>query len=97
MTTPFPGITIKITSDNQAFNYLNTTNNVVTALDNEKPVTNYEYEERLNDEKRYIKILKPEYLSAVLSDFKSIMTYGRSSQYVDKKTKKTYNPNITGI
>lgn len=63
-------MTIKVTSENQAFDYLNTTNNVVLSTNDAVAITNYEYEERLNDQKRYIKILKPEYLSAVLSDFK---------------------------
>lgn len=34
-------------------------------------VTNYEYEQKLNDAKRKIKIIKPQYLGIVLSEFKS--------------------------
>jgi hypothetical protein len=37
------------------------------------PITNSEYEEKINEEKREIKLLKPEYLSIVVSDFEEIM------------------------
>jgi hypothetical protein len=94
MTAPFPGMTVKIRSENQTFNYLNTEGNIIEVKNDSVPVTNYEYEERLNDEKRSILILKPEYLSAFLGDFKSIMNYERTDQYIDRKTKKTYNPKI---
>lgn len=33
------------------------------------PVSNFTYEDRLNDEKRRIKILKPQYVSTVVSEF----------------------------
>lgn len=34
------------------------------------PISNYQYEDKLNDEKRRIKILKPIYVEAVVADFK---------------------------
>lgn len=37
------------------------------------PVTNYEYEVRLNESKRRIKIIAPELLSSILAQFKSVM------------------------
>ena len=46
------------------------------------PVTNYEYEEQINDEKRNIFLLKPEYLSIVFNDLDEIMRYKKGSQYV---------------
>ena len=58
------------------------------------PVTNYEYETRKNEEKRSIFILRTEYLTSFVSDIKKIMTYTKSSQYVDTKLIKTSNTRI---
>ena len=58
-------------------------------------ISNYEYELRLNDEKRSIFVLKPEYLQQFLNDFRDIMIYGRSSQTVNDNLIKTENTNIT--
>ena len=58
-------------------------------------ISNYEYETRLNDEKRNINILKEEYLTQFLDDMKDIMTYSRSSEYLDENTIQTENTNIT--
>lgn len=49
------------------------------------PVTNYEYEESLNNQKRIIFILKPFYLNVVINDLESILPYKEgSSQYVSE-------------
>ena len=61
------------------------------------PVTNYEYERTVNDAKRVIRILKEEYVSALVSDMRSMMKYESSSQYLDRTTKETYNPKDFGI
>jgi len=58
------------------------------------PVTNYEYETRKNEEKRSIFILRTEYLTSFVSDIKKIMTYTKSSQYVDTKLIKTSNTRV---
>ncbi len=60
-----------------------------------KGVSYWQHEVDLNDEKRNIYLLKPEYLQQFLNDFRDIMVYGRSSQYVDDNTIKTENTNIT--
>ena len=61
-----------------------------------KPVTNYEYETILNERKRNILILKPAYLSLVITDLRNIMRYDpESSTYIDDKLKSTYNPKFT--
>ena len=57
-------------------------------------VTNFEYETRLNEDKRNILILKPEFLRVVQKDIRRIMRYQPSSEYVDAKTIKTYNPRL---
>ena len=61
------------------------------------PVSNYEYERTVNDAKRVIRILKEEYVSALVSDMRSMMKYESSSQYLDRTTKETYNPKDFGI
>ena len=58
-------------------------------------VSNYDYEVRLNEEKRSIFVLKPEYLQQFLSDFRDIMIYGQSSQTINDNLMKTENTNIT--
>ena len=58
-------------------------------------ITNYEYETRLNDEKRNIFILREGYLQQFLSDIREIMTYDESSEFIDERTAQTENTNIT--
>ena len=69
--------------------------NIVTH-DNILAVTNYEYEENLNDAKRRIKILKEDYLNTVINDMRTIMKYKPSSQYIDRGLKQAYNPRLSG-
>ena len=58
-------------------------------------ISNYDYEVRLNDEKRSIFVLKPEYLQQFLSDFRDIILYDESSQTINDNLMKTENTNIT--
>ena len=58
-------------------------------------ISNYEYETRLNDEKRSIFVLREEYLQQFLNDMREIMTYNKSSEYINSKTIQTENTNIT--
>ena len=58
-------------------------------------ISNYDYETRLNDDKRNINILREEYLQQFLDDMRTIMTYAESSEYLDKNTIRTENTNIT--
>lgn len=56
------------------------------------PVTNYEYEERIENDKRNIFTLKPRYLNIVLDDLEDIMTYRKgATQYVSDTLKKADN------
>ena len=72
-------------------------NNTVSTVSPVKQVTNYEYETNTNEEKRKIRVLKPAYLSVVITDLRNIMKYDQSSQYVNQTTKQSYNPNLTGV
>jgi len=58
-------------------------------------ISNYEYETRLNEEKRNINILRKEYLSQFIDDMKSLMTYSKSSEYLDENLIQTENIYIT--
>ncbi len=80
---------------NFTFQYKNYSNSMVT-VNPVVSVTNYDYEIKLNDEKRRIKILKPEYLSVFITDHQNIMKYKESSDYITNGLKKTYNPRISG-
>ncbi len=71
--------------------------NALVTVSPVKSVTNYEYEINENETKRKIRVLKPQYLSVVITDMRNIMKYDRSSQYINQNTKKTYNPNLTGV
>ena len=58
-------------------------------------ISNFIYETRINEEKRNINILRKEYLNEFIDDMKSIMTYSKSSEYLDENTIRTENTNIT--
>ena len=58
-------------------------------------VTNYEYESKLNDEKRSIYIISPGYLQVFLNDMKDIMRYTDSSQFVNTNLIQTENTRNT--
>ena len=57
-------------------------------------VSYYEYETRLNENKRELDLLKPRYLDQFLKDMRKIMKYSRSSQYVSTRLIKTANTRI---
>ena len=53
-----------------------------------------EHETDLNDAKRNINILRPEFLGLFLENFADIMEYKPSKQFVTDKLKKTENPRL---
>jgi hypothetical protein len=64
----------------------------VTVTNVAQPVTNYEYENKIQEEKRNIFILKPLYLNVVFNDIEDIMTYKEGgAQYVNSTLKKGDN------
>ncbi len=58
-------------------------------------INNFEYETRLNDEKRNIFVIREGYLQEFLNDMREIMTYDESSEFIDNKTIRAENTNIT--
>ena len=81
---------------NFSFKYKNYSNSIVT-VNPVVAITNYQYEVKLNNSKRKIKILKPQFVSIFITDHKNIMRYDRSSDYISNKLKSTYNPRISGV
>tara|TARA_R100001591_G_scaffold112259_1_gene124515 strand:- start:8 stop:667 length:660 start_codon:yes stop_codon:yes gene_type:complete len=74
-----------------------TFNNLIVNVNPVVAVTNYQYETKLNDEKRRIRVLKPQFLNTFLSEHREIMSYGSSSDFISRKVKGTYNPRISGV
>ena len=58
-------------------------------------ISNYEYETRLNEEKRNINVLREENITEFLDDMREIMTYQESSEFVSRRIARTENTNIT--
>ena len=58
-------------------------------------ISHYVHETRINDNKRFIFVLKNEYLQQFLNDFRDIMVYGKSSQFINDKTVRTENLNLS--
>lgn len=88
MSNPFPNMIIEF--ETKAFNIEITDTNTqnIKSYNQQKNVTNYEYEVKKNEDKRQILILKKEYLGSFVSDIKNIMKYDKSSQYLNSTTKK---------
>ena len=62
-----------------------------------KTVTNFDYENEIENNKRNIFTLKPEYISLVKDDLESMMTYKKgSTQYVNETLKRGDNINLYG-
>jgi hypothetical protein len=56
------------------------------------PITNYDYEVKLEDKKRNIYILKPDYLNIVFNDLEDVMNYKEGgTQYVSTTLKRGDN------
>ena len=56
------------------------------------PITNYEYEEKVDNDKRNIFLLKSTYLGIIINDMPEIMEYKEgSSQYVSETLKRADN------
>ena len=67
-------------------------NGLTTANNITRPVTNYQYEEKVENKKREIFILKPEYISVVMDDIDDIAAYKKgSTEYVDETLKRAEN------
>jgi hypothetical protein len=81
---------IRPQSSNIDYRSVNSNINPVTG------VSNYEYETKLNEDKREIEIMKPAYLQQFLNDMRELMNYKESSQTVDSKLLTTENTRLIG-
>ena len=57
-------------------------------------VTNYEWETNLNDQKRLIYVLRPEYLQQFVKDMRDISKYGFNSEFIDNRTIRVTNSKV---
>ena len=93
-TFTFVGTVTSSTGNLIRVNFGGSNSNTITPV---VSITNYDYEVKQNEEKRRIRILKPAYLGAFLSEHKQIMKYKRSSNYISKTLKGTDNPRVSGV
>jgi hypothetical protein len=83
---------LKIDEDYSVNYYDFMTEQDVLVTDIAQPVTNYDYENKIQEDKRNIFILKPLYLNVVFNDIEDIMTYKEGgAQYVNSTLKKGDN------
>ena len=67
----------------------------ISGRDSSVPITNLQYEEQLENNKRSIYLLKPEYLGLLYNDLEDIMPYKKGSGgYVSRSLKKGDNPRL---
>ena len=69
--------------------------NIISIENPVRPITNWEYEVIENAKKSSIYLLKPNYLNQFLNDMRNIMTYQKSSEYVNERMIRTENTRIT--
>ncbi len=84
-----------IVDEGYQFTY-NDGNSTLTVNPSES-VSNYQYESEKNDNKRRIKILKKSYLAAFVTDMRNMMRYTKSSDYLNRGLKNTYNERMIGV
>jgi hypothetical protein len=82
-----------IVPQNFSISYFDSTlGQTITQSNITKEVTNLEYEEKIQNDKRNIFILKPTYINVVLNDMEQIMPYKKgSTQYVNATLKRGDN------
>lgn len=71
--------------------YYNDNGTVVSKVGNEvcRIVTNYEHEKTLNDAKRNIYLLRPEFVQDFIDQYDDKLEYAKSTSYIDRFTKKS--------
>ena len=69
--------------------------NIISIENPVRSITNWEYEVIENAKKSSIYLLKPNYLNQFLNDMRNIMTYQKSSEYVNERMIRTENTRIT--
>jgi len=85
-----------IVDENFKFTYSKDDNTIET-VNPAKSVSRYTFEQRINEDKRKIRVLKPGLLSAFITDFRNIMKYDKSSSFINKSLISSYNPRESGV
>lgn len=85
----------KVVDSDFVFTYYDNGRQSVSGTNVRTGISNYEYEVRINDDKKDIHILKLGHLQQFLNDMRDIMVYDKSPQYLDEITVRTENSNIT--
>ena len=82
---------LKVESD-YSINFYDVVTNSMTTARPVVSITNYQYEEKLNNDKRNIFLLKQRYLNVIIDDFEDSMKYKKgSSQYMTETLKRADN------
>ena len=93
-TFTFVGTVTSSTGSLIKVNFGGSSSNTITPV---ASITNYDYEVKVNEGKRKIRVLKPAYIGAFLSEHEQIMKYEKSTNYISKKLKGTDNPRVSGV
>ena len=78
-TFTFVGTVTSSTGSLIKVNFGGSNSNTITPV---ASITNYDYEVKVNEGKRKIRVLKPEYIGAFLSEHEQIMKYEKSTNYI---------------
>ena len=74
--------------------FLDSGTNLLMTVSPIEGITYRTYEERLQEDKRNINLLKPEYLSIVMDDIETLLDYEQSTEYINPVLKRASNPNL---
>ena len=85
-----------VVDENFTFTYSKDDNTVET-VSPAQSVSRYTFEQRLNEDKRKIRVLKSSLLPAFISDFQRIMQYDKSSSFINSGLISSYNPRESGV
>jgi hypothetical protein len=85
----------KVVDSDFVLKYYDNGNVSVSGTNVRSAISNWEYETIENNKKSSIYLLRRGYLQQFLNDMRDIMTYQRSSQYVDSRMIKTENTRNT--
>ena len=85
----------KVVDSDFVFTYYDNGRQSVSGTTVRTGISNYEYEVRINEDKKDIHLLKLGHLQQFLNDMRDIMVYDKSPQYLNETTVRTENSNIT--
>ena len=74
--------------------FLDSGTNKIVEVSPIQGITYRTYEDRLQEDKRNINLLKPEYVSIVLDDIETLLDYEQSTEYINPVLKRASNPNL---